>query len=138
MQRWSGRSRARRRTSVVSVRRRIEIDRRGTANRRSDSRGARSSCRGSLRRWSPEQFRATLQGYFLPASALGLAGYWAAGLWTPVVTDYYLLSLPTALLAIGLGRAINRRLAADRFLVYIHAGLIASGVALLVQALLDT
>ncbi len=91
---------------------------------------------GSLRRWSPEQFRATLQGYFLPASALGLAGYWVAGLWTPIVTHYYLLSLPTALLAIGLGRVINRRLAADRFLVYIHAGLIASGVALLVQALL--
>jgi uncharacterized protein len=90
---------------------------------------------GSLRRWSPEQFRATLQGYFLPASVIGLAGYWVAGLWTPTVTRYYLLSLPTALLAIGLGRAINRRLDAKRFLVYIHAGLIASGAVLLLQAL---
>jgi uncharacterized protein len=62
---------------------------------------------GSLRRWSPEQFRATLQGYFLPASVIGLAGYWVAGLWTPAVTHYYVLSLPTALLAIGVGRAIN-------------------------------
>jgi uncharacterized protein len=90
---------------------------------------------GSLRRWSPEQFRATLQGYFLPASVIGLTGYWVAGLWTPTVTRYYLLSLPTALLAIGLGRAINRRLGAKRFLVYIHAGLIASGTVLLLQAL---
>ena len=93
---------------------------------------------GSLRRWSPAQFRATLQGYFLPASIMGLAGYWVAGFWTPVVTYYYLVSLPTALLAIVLGRAINRRLDADRFLVYIHAGLIVSGVVLLLQALLGS
>jgi len=93
---------------------------------------------GSLRRWSPEQFRATLQGYFLPASVIGLAGYWIAGLWTPVVTRYYLLSLPTALLAIVLGRAINRRLDAGRFLVYVHAGLIASGVVLLLLALVGS
>lgn len=90
---------------------------------------------GSLRRWRPEQFRATLQGYFLPASLFGLAGYWAAGLWTQQVTHYYLLSLPAALLAIGLGRAINRRLDAGRFLLYVHAGLIVSGVVLVVQAL---
>jgi hypothetical protein len=82
------------------------------------------------------QFRATLQGYFLPASIIGLAGYWVAGLWTPVVTHYYLLSLPAALLAIGLGRAINRRLGGARFLIYIHAGLIGSGAVLLLQALL--
>ena len=35
---------------------------------------------GSLRRWSPSQFRATLQGYFLPASLVAMYGYWAAGL----------------------------------------------------------
>jgi hypothetical protein len=34
---------------------------------------------GSLRGWPPERFRATLQGYFLPASLLGLAG---PALWT--------------------------------------------------------
>jgi uncharacterized membrane protein YfcA len=49
---------------------------------------------GSLRHWSPEYFRATLQGYFLPASLLGMCGYWLAGLWVPAVTRYYLWSLP--------------------------------------------
>src|ERR1700739_3270567 len=34
---------------------------------------------GSLRRWSPEHFRATLQGYFFPASLLGMCGYWLGG-----------------------------------------------------------
>ncbi len=31
---------------------------------------------GGMRRWSPQHFRATLQGYFLPASVIGMAGYW--------------------------------------------------------------
>ena len=57
---------------------------------------------GTLRRWSPEQFRATLQGYFLPASLVGMAGYWVAGLWVPAVTRYYLMSLPFVLAATAL------------------------------------
>ena len=91
---------------------------------------------GALRRWPPERFRATLQGYFLPASAIGMIGYWSAGLWTPSVNRYFLLSLPTALLAIALGRAANRRVDARRFFVYVHAGLIASGAGLVLQAAL--
>jgi uncharacterized membrane protein YfcA len=90
---------------------------------------------GTLRRWPPERFRATLQGYFLPASLVGMIGYWIAGLWTPNVTRYYLLSLPAVLLAIPLGRALNRRLDTQRFLVYVHAGLLISGAALFLQAL---
>jgi|KBSMisStaDraftv2_1062788.scaffolds.fasta_scaffold02440_3 uncharacterized membrane protein YfcA len=90
---------------------------------------------GALRRWSPEHFRATLQGYFLPASVMGMIGYWAAGLWTPAVSRYYLVSLPTSLVAIALGRMINRRFDARRFFVYVHAGLIASGAGLVLQAI---
>src|SRR5665213_3178673 len=65
---------------------------------------------GAMRRWSAQQFRATLHGYFLPASIIGMAGYWLAGLWVPAVTRYYLLSLPVVLPAIFLGRVLNRRL----------------------------
>jgi uncharacterized membrane protein YfcA len=90
---------------------------------------------GSLRRWSPEHFRATLQGYFLPASLVGLAGYWLAGLWVPAVTRYYLISLPAGIAAIVLGRAINRRMADRRFTLYVHAGLVAIGFVLLSQSL---
>jgi len=89
---------------------------------------------GSLRRWSPQHFRATLQGYFLPASFLGLIGYAAVGLWLPEVTRYLLYSLPGVLAAIFIGRAINHRLRGDRFFRYVYFGLLAIGAALVVQA----
>jgi uncharacterized membrane protein YfcA len=88
-----------------------------------------------LRRWSPEQFRATLQSYFLPASLVGMLGYWLAGLWVPDVTRYYVLSLLPALVAIFLGRAINQRMDGGRFPRYVHCGLIMVGIVLLVQSL---
>jgi uncharacterized protein len=89
---------------------------------------------GALRRWSPERFRATLQGYFLPASLVGMAGYWAAGLWVPAVTRYYLTSLPVVLAATFLGRVLNRQMDGRRFLLYVHVGLVVIGVVLLVQS----
>jgi uncharacterized protein len=91
---------------------------------------------GTLRRWPAEQFRATLQGYFLPASLVGMAGYWLAGLWVLAVTRYYLLSLPVVGASMVLGRVANRRLAGDSFLRYVHVALIVIGVTLLVQSML--
>jgi uncharacterized membrane protein YfcA len=90
---------------------------------------------GSLRKWSPQHFRATLQGYFLPASLAGMWGYSLAGLWTPAVSRFYLLSLPFVILATFIGRVLNRRIGAQRFLLYVHVSLIAIGLVLLSQAL---
>ena len=90
---------------------------------------------GAMRRWSPQHFRATLQGYFLPASILGMAGYWFAGLWVPAVTHYYLLSLPAAIPAILLGRLLNHRLREETYLKYVYSGLAAIAAALFVQAI---
>jgi uncharacterized membrane protein YfcA len=89
---------------------------------------------GSLRRWTPEHFRATLQGYFLPASLVVMLGYWLADLWTAAVTRQYLVSLPVVVVAIFLGRAVNRRIDARRFSLYVHGGLIAVGAVLLLQS----
>jgi uncharacterized protein len=90
---------------------------------------------GAMRRWSAQHFRATLQGYFLPASLIGMAGYWLAGLWVPIVTHYYLLSLTLVLPAILIGRFVNHRLRGDAFIKYVHLGLVLIGAALLLQAI---
>ena len=89
---------------------------------------------GAMRRWSAQHFRATLQGYFLPASIIGMGGYWLAGLWVPAVTHYYLLSLPVLLPAIWLGRVVNHRLHGETFLRYVYVGLAGIGVVLLAQS----
>lgn len=89
---------------------------------------------GALRGWSPRHFRATLQGYFLPASVMAMTGYWLAGLWKPEVTHDYMVTLPAVIAAIFLGKAVSGRLDSHLFLRCIHVGLIAIGVTLVLQA----
>lgn len=91
---------------------------------------------GVLRHWSAQNFRATLQGYFLPASLIGMIGYWFQGLWVSTVTHYFLISLPAMIPAIFLGRIINHRLKGQAFLNYIYIGLTGIGILLLLQSIL--
>jgi uncharacterized protein len=90
---------------------------------------------GAMRRWSAQHFRATLQGYFLPVSMIGMGGYWLAGLWTSAVTHFYLSSLPVTIIGVFLGKAINHRLQGEVFLKYLYVGLASIGSLLLIQAL---
>ena len=89
---------------------------------------------GALRRWSPQQFRATLQAYFLVASLAGLIGYASLGLWTGTITRYFFVSLPALVIAILLGRAVNLRMKHHGFLRLVYVGLIAIGGLLVVEA----
>jgi uncharacterized membrane protein YfcA len=90
---------------------------------------------GAMRRWSAQHFRATLQAYFLPASIVGMGGYWLAGLWVPAVTHYFLLCLPVLWPAIWLGRVVNHRLHGESFLRYVYFGLMGIATLLLAQSL---
>lgn len=90
---------------------------------------------GSMRRWSVQHFRATLQGYFLPASMVGMAGYWIKGLWVIQVTALFLWSLPAVLLATYLGRVINHRMNGGKFFIYVYVGLICIGIVLLIESI---
>jgi hypothetical protein len=90
---------------------------------------------GALRRWSPARFRATLQGYFLPASLAGMAGYAFTGLWTPAVNHFYLVSLPGVVIATLVGRSLNRRMHTPQFISYLYRGLILIGGVLFSQAI---
>jgi len=88
---------------------------------------------GSLRGWSAQHFRATLQGYFLPASMMAMAGYWAAGLWTSDVTHYYLISLPSVVVATLLGRLATLRMNTGLFLRCVNIGLVLVALILFAQ-----
>jgi uncharacterized membrane protein YfcA len=90
---------------------------------------------GALRGWTPVQFRATLQGYFLVASLAGLASYTGLGLWRPPVVSYFLASLPAVALAIVIARFVARRLDSGRFFRLVFAGLAVIGAVLILQGL---
>jgi uncharacterized membrane protein YfcA len=90
---------------------------------------------GALRRWPAQQFRATLQAYFLPAGLLVSLGYWVSGLWVAPVFHFYLISLPAMIPAMVLGTMINRRLHGDVFLKIVYAGLIVIGGILVAQGI---
>lgn len=91
---------------------------------------------GAMRGWNPRQFRATLQGYFLLASGVGIFTYWLAGLWTPIVTRYYLISLPVMVPAILLGRWANHSLKGHVFLRIAYVVLVLIGFLLLIRTLI--
>lgn len=89
---------------------------------------------GNRRQWSAKHFRATLQAYFLPASLIGMAGYYTKGLINAEVFKYFLISLTTAVPAIFLGRYLNHQLKDNSFFKYIYFGLIIIGVVLIINS----
>ena len=91
---------------------------------------------GHLRNWTPKNFRATLQAYFLPASTIGMLGFWYKGLWNSTVTYYFFISIPVIIPAIFLGRYLNHQLKHGAFLKYVYIGLIMIGTILLSQSLI--
>ncbi len=91
---------------------------------------------GTLKRWDPETFRATLQGFLFPTSLFILAGHGLAGLWTAPVIRTYLYALPLVFAAVYLGGRINRVFSTERFSRWVYVLLIALGLLLLGQILI--
>ncbi|MFH1991121.1 MAG: sulfite exporter TauE/SafE family protein [Pseudomonadota bacterium] len=90
---------------------------------------------GSLRKWSPVSFRATLQGYFFLAGIFICLGHGLAGLWTRSVMYFYLLSLPLVFVFTYIGGRLNRSIPQGKFDRIIHSLLIVIGVFLLIQTI---
>jgi uncharacterized membrane protein YfcA len=93
---------------------------------------------GNMRKWTAKDFRATLQGYFLPASFIGIVGYAFKGLITLELLKYFMISLPAAFPAIFLGRFLNHRLKNDSFFRYVYLGLLFIGVFLIVYCIFNS
>ena len=88
---------------------------------------------GAAQRWPPEQFRVTLQGFFLPLSATILLSHAVAGLWSRQVLQYYALSWPMMLIAFWLGEKVSRRIPTALFERLLYGALIVLGGVLLVR-----
>lgn len=91
---------------------------------------------GNLRKWSPKQFRATLQAYFLPVSLITVLGYASKGLVTKEVGGYFIIALITTIPAVFLGGVLNHRLKGEVFYKYVYWGLAIIGITLILGTLL--
>jgi len=88
----------------------------------------------SLKKWNPENFRATLQGYFFTTGILVIAGHGVAGNITKEVLMYFISSLPVVILAIYLGRLSNKFISLS-FYKYIYIILVIIGSLLIYNSI---
>ena len=89
---------------------------------------------GTLRKWPPDIFRATLQGFFVPTSVLIVAGHVVSQRLTEQVLWFYLFSLPMAGVALILGSWFSGRMLAVHFARWLHVVLIMIGLSLLAHS----
>jgi uncharacterized protein len=86
---------------------------------------------GTLRGWTPHEFRATLQGYFLVAGTFVLIVHCVGGTVTGQVVQYFAWSIPLIIAASVIGRKIADRIPQEKFVKVIHIVLLIVGLNLL-------
>lgn len=91
---------------------------------------------GVLRRWSAQNFRATLQGIFFPTGLIITISHGISGLWTGSVITSYLYALPVIVLGFYLGNKIHHKLNEDEFKKIIYIFILIIGVVLLFNSIL--
>jgi uncharacterized membrane protein YfcA len=90
----------------------------------------------TLRRLPPDEFRATLQGWFTPLNMMVLAAHAAAGLWTAPVLELFGLALPGALIALWLGSTLKRFIPDHSFERIVYTILVLLGVVMVWRAVM--
>ena len=88
---------------------------------------------GNCRRWSPAEFKANLQGYFLVNSVALVIGHGVAHSYTPAVWQYVGVGLLATLLAIFAGTRLDRFLNPVLFRKIVLWGLILLGAHLVIK-----
>ncbi|MDA1017061.1 MAG: sulfite exporter TauE/SafE family protein [Planctomycetota bacterium] len=89
---------------------------------------------GTLRQWAPDEFRPTLQGYFLVGGTAACLLHLAKGNMSHDVMILFAINVPIMAGAIVTGRWIVRRIDRDRFVRYVQFTLLLIGGMLLWNA----
>jgi uncharacterized protein len=86
---------------------------------------------GTLRGWTRQQFRSTLQAVFLANSFAVLSVHYAAGLWSDEVAGFLWWTLPALFAAAPLGNWLNRRIHPEHFQRLLYGLLLVLGITLI-------
>lgn len=90
---------------------------------------------GSLRRWTPQQFRASLQGYCLLGSVWTLTWHRAEGLLTQSILYQFVMASPFIVIATIFGQRLTRGVDTERFTRWVFMALTLIGTWLLLSCL---
>lgn len=90
----------------------------------------------SSQNWKPNEFRATLQGYFFTTGVFVIVGHLLAGNFRSEVLRYYFITLPIVLITISLGGFLNKRINIEYFKTIIYIFLLIIGILLIVKSLI--
>ncbi len=86
---------------------------------------------GHARRWSPEQFKGNLQGFFFINNIFVITGHAINGNLTPEVWHNYLLALPALAAGIWGGLMLGRKVNSERFRQVVLGMLLVLGIRLI-------
>ncbi|WP_156039889.1 sulfite exporter TauE/SafE family protein [Aureispira sp. CCB-QB1] len=91
----------------------------------------------ALRQWQPNIFRVTLQAYFLYVNCIVISSHvYIRSYDNPNIVLYYLIALPSMLLAIPIGKKINQSIKSpQKFNKYVYGLMLFSGVLLIVKSI---
>jgi uncharacterized protein len=70
---------------------------------------------GNCRRWSPQEFKSNLSGFFLAESSVVVSTHWAGGNLTSDVWFFFLISLPALLVGFLAGQGMDKWLNPETF-----------------------
>lgn len=88
---------------------------------------------GSMRGWTPREFRTTLTGYFLLTAAVAVAGYYTAGLLDADFLARFIFCLPLAFAGNAVGRALNQRMSPQTFHKWIWGIILITSLLLFIR-----
>jgi hypothetical protein len=86
---------------------------------------------GNCRRWSPQEFKSNLSGYFVVNSVMVVSTHWLSGNFTPEVTSNFLLALPALLLGFLFGQGMDKWLNPELFRKIVLVLLVLLGARLM-------
>jgi uncharacterized protein len=86
---------------------------------------------GNCRRWSPQEFKSNLSGFFMAGSLVVVSTHWVGGNLTSDVWRFFLISLPALLLGFLLGQGMDKYLNPETFRRIVLILLVVLGVRLM-------
>lgn len=89
---------------------------------------------GTLKKWPPKKFIATIQAYFLPTNIMALTGFISAGVITSEIIKTVFFALPGLLLAIFIGHKFNKKIKPEIFQTYINYFILLIGSLLIITS----